>query len=358
MQKDFGDFNVFKFGPQELKSVALAEMLMVLHDIENTSEIKKVPLRKKYYNPKKIKTEWLRTWVQIISRSSFPTENFDANEIEKLLREIHLTEEQRFIALIECSAFPPYVPIPRHEIDYLKRVKAESKSWKEAMLMRADAYKIEEHFALDIRDHIKRALWGMGGGWKRIAQKALLVMLLGLATAVTAGIFAPATGTLIGVLTGLSGAAATAHGLALLGGGALAAGGWGMAGGTAVLVGGGALLGVGGGVLSSAVFSLSREKAVLDSAKLETFLSVFLLRYKKDNKRAKSMYAKLRETIFSMRKLRDDIELRNESDDIRQLKEKGNDDTNITKIRQQLDKAMPVYEELLDRLREKIGKAV
>lgn len=357
MQKDFGNFDMFKFGPQELKSVALAEMLMVLHDIENTSEIKKIPLRKKYYNPKKIKTEWLKTWVQMISETSFPTTNFDANEIEKLLRKIPLTEEQRFIALIECSAFPPYVPIPGHEINCLKRVNVGKKAWKEAMLMQAGTYKIEEH-ALDIRDHIKRALWDLGGGWKRIAKKASLVTLLGLGTAVTAGIFAPAAGTLIGVFTGLSGAAATAHGLALLGGGALAAGGWGMSGGTAVLVGGGALLGVGGGALSSAVFSLSKEKAVLDSAKLETFLVVYLLRYKKDNKRAKFMYAKIRETVFSMRKLADDIELRNDSDDIRQLKEKSNNDKNITKIRQQLDKAIPVYEELLISLREKISKAV
>lgn len=54
---------------------------------------------------------------------------------------------------------------------------------------------------------------------------------------------APAIGGAIGAATGLSGAAATSHGLALLGGGAVAAGGYGMAGGTAVVTAVGAGLG-------------------------------------------------------------------------------------------------------------------
>lgn len=54
---------------------------------------------------------------------------------------------------------------------------------------------------------------------------------------------APAIGGALGAYLGLSGAAATSHGLALLGGGALAAGGYGMAGGTAVITAVGAGLG-------------------------------------------------------------------------------------------------------------------
>jgi hypothetical protein len=61
---------------------------------------------------------------------------------------------------------------------------------------------------------------------------------------------APAIGGAIGSLGGLSGAAATSHGLAVLGGGALSAGGLGMAGGTvAVALTVGSLGGVGGGIL-------------------------------------------------------------------------------------------------------------
>lgn len=58
---------------------------------------------------------------------------------------------------------------------------------------------------------------------------------------------APAIGGAIGAYAGLSGAAATSHGLALLGGGAVAAGGYGMAGGTAVVAAAGAGLGAASG---------------------------------------------------------------------------------------------------------------
>lgn len=54
---------------------------------------------------------------------------------------------------------------------------------------------------------------------------------------------APAIGGAVGASAGLSGAAATSHGLALLGGGSLAAGGYGMAGGAAVIAAAGSGLG-------------------------------------------------------------------------------------------------------------------
>jgi len=54
---------------------------------------------------------------------------------------------------------------------------------------------------------------------------------------------APAIGGALGAYTGLAGAAATSHGLALLGGGSLAAGGYGMLGGTVVVAAAGVGLG-------------------------------------------------------------------------------------------------------------------
>ena len=65
----------------------------------------------------------------------------------------------------------------------------------------------------------------------------------GVVVAPAAFFAAPAIGGAIGVYTGLSGAAAVSHGLAVLGGGAVAAGGLGMAGGTAVVTATGAALG-------------------------------------------------------------------------------------------------------------------
>lgn len=76
------------------------------------------------------------------------------------------------------------------------------------------------------------------------ATKIAVGTLAGAAILVPAAIAAaPAIGGAIGIYTGLSGAAATSHGLALLGGGSLAAGGYGMAGGTMVVAAGGLGLG-------------------------------------------------------------------------------------------------------------------
>jgi hypothetical protein len=72
--------------------------------------------------------------------------------------------------------------------------------------------------------------------WWKIGQIAGAAVVGGAALVVTAGVAAPVLGGLIGTqLLGLSGAAATSAGLALLGGGSLAAGGAGVAGGIAVL---------------------------------------------------------------------------------------------------------------------------
>jgi hypothetical protein len=65
-----------------------------------------------------------------------------------------------------------------------------------------------------------------------IAKGALVGLTAGVGTSLVLG---PVIGTYIGELAGLSGAAATSYGLALLGGGSVASGGFGMVGGTAVL---------------------------------------------------------------------------------------------------------------------------
>jgi len=81
----------------------------------------------------------------------------------------------------------------------------------------------------------------------KIRRWAVPLGVAALAVVATGGVAvaaAPAIGTAIGGVMGLSGAAATSAGLAWLGGGALASGGMGMAGGTALLAGAGALLGI------------------------------------------------------------------------------------------------------------------
>ncbi|CCH78559.1 conserved hypothetical protein [Nostocoides japonicum T1-X7] len=86
------------------------------------------------------------------------------------------------------------------------------------------------------------------------ASKIAAVSVAGLAAAAPLALLAAAAvGGAIGspgVFGGLSGAAATSHGLALLGGGSLAAGGLGMAGGTTVVTAVGAAV---GGTLGASV---------------------------------------------------------------------------------------------------------
>lgn len=76
----------------------------------------------------------------------------------------------------------------------------------------------------------------------------------GVLVAPVAFLAAPAIGGITGSLTGLSGAAATSHGLALWGGGSLAAGGLGMAGGTTVITALGGGLGSALGATATAAY--------------------------------------------------------------------------------------------------------
>lgn len=88
---------------------------------------------------------------------------------------------------------------------------------------------------------------------KKINWKQIAALGVGGAGILATGgyFFAPILGSALGSAAGLSGAAATAHGLALLGGGSLAMGGAGMAGGIWLVTGAGAALGTvaGGGKL-------------------------------------------------------------------------------------------------------------
>lgn len=92
---------------------------------------------------------------------------------------------------------------------------------------------------------------------KRTLLKAGAFVGTAALTAPLALLAAPAIGGIVGAWgTGLSGAAATSHGLAILGGGSIAAGGMGVAGGTAVVTAvGSSLLGAKGVAVASAYTS-------------------------------------------------------------------------------------------------------
>jgi pimeloyl-ACP methyl ester carboxylesterase len=92
---------------------------------------------------------------------------------------------------------------------------------------------------------------------------------------------APAIGGAIGTASGLSGAAASSHGLALLGGGSIAAGGLGMAGGTVVVTAAGVGLGGASGASVASAYvrsdkSFGFEKVVAGGPTTVIFANGFL----------------------------------------------------------------------------------
>ena len=127
--------------------------------------------------------------------------------------------------------------------------------------------------------------------WTRIG-------LAGLGAAVALGLggwlAAPAIGTALGTGAGLSGAAATAHGLALLGGGTLAAGGAGMAGGMWLVATAGAGVGLLGGAGSAMLVQLGAAEVRQELIKLQTGFSVANLRTQADAKTAAEVIDGLR----------------------------------------------------------------
>lgn len=95
----------------------------------------------------------------------------------------------------------------------------------------------------------------------------------------TGGLAAPVVGGAIGTSMGLSGAAASSAGLALLGGGAVSAGGFGIAGGTVVIAG---AAGAGTAGLSAAgtwLRGAEPDEGVVESAKLDVLFEYVILRH-------------------------------------------------------------------------------
>lgn len=129
--------------------------------------------------------------------------------------------------------------------------------------------------------------------WGRVGALALLTA----AALGTAGwMLAPAIGTAIGTSAGLTGAAATAHGLALLGGGSLAAGGAGMAGGMWLVAATGATVGFVGGGGSTLLYQLGASEVRNELIKLQVTFRVAILVSQGDLAHAATVIAGLRET--------------------------------------------------------------
>lgn len=368
-------FDMFEFGTEELRAMALSKMLKTLTDIKNTKpgikgrvNVKDWQLAKGHH-PKDVKKKWYSTWVKSFVKdlNNIPeiaslNESMSLNDVKSELSKIELSEEKKFGLITEFATFIPYFPMKDHEINNLKKVHISKESASISLEEIADTLKIDVGIADGIESQAKKSIWEYGGGWMKVGKIIVFAVFVGMLVMITAGATAPIIGGFVGGFLGLQGAAAMTAGLALLGGGAIATGGAGIAGGTAILVCGGALLGLGsGGAVASAVFGTTKEKAVLDSAKLETVFIQYILEHKRDKEEAILVYEKLRENVFQMRRLRDNSELGKDFDMKEFLNEPDNNElskdakpsrADLDKLDDQLDKALPVYEELLTRLRD------
>lgn len=146
--------------------------------------------------------------------------------------------------------------------------------------------------------------------WKKIA----LFSLGGLAIAPIALFAAPLIGGAIGVAAGLSGAAATSQGLAILGGGSLAIGGLGMAGGMWVVTGTATVVAVLGAGGSQLLLQLGAANAKIELIKLQ-------VNYKEVVLGTQTQVKKAQEVIKKLIKQRDEI--KNQLEEGRKLNEEN-----------------------------------
>jgi hypothetical protein len=216
--------------------------------------------------------------------ATFPqySDEIQRGDFQGLFASTDWPKEAATTYLIDLAFTDPFAP---YTLKY-------SDSDFEVALTDVARYVGEDHNTVNrIRDTRREALKAhFKVKWGKIA-------LLGLGGLVVAGlggwVFAPIIAGSLGAAAGLSGAAATAHGLALLGGGSLAMGGAGMAGGTWLVTGVGAALGgtaLGGGRL---LFELGAAHARVELIKLQISYKMSVLENQAQLAKSQAVITKL-----------------------------------------------------------------
>lgn len=234
------------------------------------------------------KQEWLSRYEELTSlkESALSTRIENCQEPERMIPGLRgLTADKRKVIFFEASNFAPYFDLNvRHK--NLTGLKKKAWGGEEAKKMRLSLVTLAKMVDPKEGNQLEKKLdeWDSAysnalkeiSGDNSFFKKSVLVVIAGVALAVTAGAAAPAIGAAIGGYMGLSGAAATSAGLAFLGGGAIAVGGGGMAVGTAFLIGGGAVLGLAGGVAAGNLMQLEASVVLTQLAKADLIISKIL----------------------------------------------------------------------------------
>jgi len=177
------------------------------------------------------------------------------------------SRSRAMILLIELMTFNPWPP-PMKWVAAARRESLRLASEQLAGLSSDDFDAATEEF-----DTLMRQLRRQSIKWGRVAVVSAVGLGIGVATA---GAAAPAIGGVIGASLGLSGAAASSAGLAMLGGGSIAAGGFGMLGGTILVTGVGGAFGAGAAGATARFSRMGSAQIAADAIKLDLLAKLVL----------------------------------------------------------------------------------
>lgn len=323
---------------QEYEVLISVQVYLTHSNIESTEE--------KSLKAKKLK--WFNKWKEILISDETDLVSptcFEGLNLTKLSAKLAtLTDFKKRIILFEAVLYEPFFDLKIRSLSGLRRetedeIKSDSPMRKEKLYKiytlgsEVGVKKKELESALSIfEDSIKKITPS------RVFQRLAVVIAAATALAVTAGVAAPAIGTMIGGYLGLSGAAATSAGLALLGGGALSVGGFGMLGGTIVIIGGGGILGAVAGDAMQNILIDHPKLLIRESAKLLTILKSFCSHL--ENRESQEFIDFIIDGIRSQnRKIMHDLEV---------LNKKSKLSKRMTDKKSALDEALKIYTNLLN----------
>lgn len=191
---------------------------------------------------------------------------FSAGVASELARAVD-QRSRAMILLIELMTFNAWFP----SLSWVKAAR------KEALQAAADqlggASQDDFDSAVTEFDALMKQLKRKSIRWGRVAAVSVVGLGVGVATA---GWAAPIVGTAIGGTLGLSGAAATSAGLAMLGGGSIAAGGFGVLGGTILVTGVGGVFAAGAAGATTRFSRIGAAAVVADAIKLDLLAKLVL----------------------------------------------------------------------------------
>lgn len=225
--------------------------------------------QQKYHDKKRA---WADQWYGITAQLLEIGKITPEDQLREELLILNLTEAKKNALAVELATFTPY-----HSL------KEKSDEWQMLEFSEEDR-KLYLSYCGDVMNESPYTLWMAWQEFNEAIEKIvrsnsgpnLTWAWVGLG-AVALIIIAPYLATAIGGFMGLSGAAATSAGLALLGGGSLATGGLGMTGGYVVLMAGGAILGYGSGNSNyqQKLRQGSKEELLINCGKLYSASTVF-----------------------------------------------------------------------------------